>query len=272
MIIDRLWLVQVLLIATFLSVESVPGRSHVVAAQPEGKAKTATPDAASAREPFPEIPPYERDQAVRQNSGKFPESLVGILGSSKLKHWAYYISDVAWSPDGSMLGSAGAEGALRLFDPDSGEQLRRFQSLPMWLNGPSHLSSLAFDPQGKHVAAGMLGNAVRIWNVETGAQVQLLKDDGQVLAVDWHPSKPLLATGGELVARIWDLSTGQTVHSLESREKSFRRKSVTDCVHVSFAPDDQDLLVAHPDGSVRYWNVTTGEVTRTIDAHKTAIH
>jgi tetratricopeptide (TPR) repeat protein len=45
---------------------------------------------------------YERNQASLENGGKLPESLVAILGSSKLRHWSY-VNDVVWSPDGNRI-------------------------------------------------------------------------------------------------------------------------------------------------------------------------
>ncbi|MGH7137002.1 MAG: WD40 repeat domain-containing protein, partial [Pirellulales bacterium] len=114
-------------------------------------------------------------------------------------------------------------------------------------------------------------NAVRIWEIESGVETQFLKDEGGVVDVAWHPTQPLLATGGELVAKLWDLSTGKLVRTLESQDKSFKRQYVTDSVCVAFPPDATSVLIGHPDGSVRYWNVASGEVTRTIKAHEVAV-
>ncbi len=213
---------------------------------------------------------YELHQAALENNGAAPESLVAVLGTSKLKHWSF-VRDVAWTPDGKMLASVGGDGCLRLWDPDTGEQHKRFKSKALWLNGFAGLSSLAFDPAGKNVAVGLSTNAVRIWEIETGKQTHLLKDDGSVLDVAWHSKQPLLATGGEHVARIWNLSTGAIVRSLDSQNKAFKRKSISDNVHVAFTPDGQEVIVGHPDGSIQFWNVATGDVTRTIAAHQVAI-
>ncbi len=211
---------------------------------------------------------YERARAADENGGHEPESLVAILGTSKLNHRS---GAVAWSPDGRMLGSVGYDGCLRLWDPDTGEQLKRFKSDPLWLNGGPGLISLAFEPAGKQVAAGLETNALRIWDIATGTQTALLKDDEPVLNIAWHPTQPLLATGGEATARLWDLSTGKVVRSLDPQDKSFQRKQSFGIVHVAFSPDGQHIIVGHPDGSVRFWNVATGDVTRTIKAHEGAL-
>jgi WD40 repeat protein len=216
------------------------------------------------------ISTYERAQAALENRGQLPESLVGILGSSKLRHWSY-VKTVAWSPDGSLLGSVGGDGCLRLWNPDTGEQIKRFKSEPAWAYGAPGLSSLAFEPTGKRVAAGLPTNALRIWNIETRVETQYLKDDSPVVDVAWHPTQPLLATGGELVAKLWDISRGKVVRALDSQDKSFKRQFVTDAVRVTFSPDGKSVVVGHPDGSVRFWDVASGEVTRTIKAHEGAV-
>jgi WD40 repeat protein/beta-lactamase regulating signal transducer with metallopeptidase domain/peroxiredoxin len=225
---------------------------------------------ATAKKTPDTIPTYERAQAALENRGQAPGPLAAILGSSRLRHWSY-VNRVAWSPDGSLLGSVGGDGCLRLWNADTGEQIKRFKSEPAWEYGARHLTSLAFDPTGKRVAAGLSTNAVRIWDIETAAETHFLKEDSPVLNVAWHPTRPLLATGGELLAKLWDLSTGKVVSTLDPQDKSFKRQSTTDSVHVAFSADGASILVGHPDGSVRFWDVATREVTRTIKAHDVAI-
>ena len=82
---------------------------------------------------------YERAQAAIENRGQAPGPLAAILGSSQLRHWSY-VNRVAWSPDGSLLGSVGGDGCLRLWNGDTGEQIKRFKS--------EHLTSIAFEPTG----------------------------------------------------------------------------------------------------------------------------
>jgi WD40 repeat protein len=239
-------------------------------AQTKNGAQSKENTAAGAQRTDAAISRYEREQAAIENRGEEPSSLVAILGSSRLKHWAY-VNAVAWSPDGSMLGSAGGDGVLRLWDPDTGEQRKRFKSEPAWAFGAPHLTSLAFEPTGQRVAAGLGTNAVRVWDIATGAETHFLKDDGEVLSVAWHPTEPLLATGGELVAKLWDLSTGKVARVLDPQNKSFKRQFTTDWVRLAFTANGQHVIVAHPDGSVRFWNIDTGDVTRTIQAHDVAI-
>lgn len=207
---------------------------------------------ALSAEPPPEaISAYERAQAALENHGEVPGSLVTILGSSKLRHWGY-VREAAWSPDGSLLASVGNDRYLRLWNADTGEQVKRFQSAPEGEGAVPGLIALAFDPAGKRLAAVTTTNAVRIWNVETGAESHFLKDDIKVADVAWHPTRPLLATGGELTAKLWDLATGKIVRVLDSQDKSFKRKYSDDAVCLAFSPDGRQAVVGHPDGSVRF--------------------
>lgn len=153
---------------------------------------------------------YELAQAAIENHGKVPDSLMAVIGSSKLRHWSNVIA-VAWTPDGSLLGSVGGEGCLRLWNADTGEQIKRFKSERTWRGGAPHINSLAFEPSGNRVAVATGTNALRVWDLGTGAETHFLKDDSPVMDLAWHPTRPLLATGGELIAKLWDLSTGKVV-------------------------------------------------------------
>lgn len=246
--------------------ENATGAAAV--AQPQGAA--AVVPAALLPDPAEPLPLYERLQTGVENLGQVPEGLAAIIGSSRLRHWSY-VHSVAWSPDGSLLGSIGGDGCLRLWNPDTGELVRRFKSEPAWPGGATHITSVAFEPSGQRVAVGIGTNAVRVWDIRTGVETRFLNDDSEVLKVAWHPAEPLLATGGQQIARLWDLETGKIVRTLEPRDPAFKRQFTTDMVHVAFTADGRQVLVGHPDGSLRSWDVVTGEVVRTIAAHETVI-
>src|SRR5262249_29066818 len=66
---------------------------------------------------------------------------------------------VAFSPDGSLLASGGADRTVRLWDAKTGKE----QAVLKGHTG--NVSSVAFSPDGKTLASGSLDYTVRLWDV-----------------------------------------------------------------------------------------------------------
>lgn len=78
---------------------------------------------------------------------------------------------VAWSADGEHMVSAGSDGALRWWNPGSGECL---------LSRPGHagpVQSLRRSPDGRLLASCGDDGAIRIWEMENGDHVTTLRPD-----------------------------------------------------------------------------------------------
>jgi WD40 repeat protein len=65
---------------------------------------------------------------------------------------------VAFSPDGSLLASADANGTIGLWDPATGQPTRS----PLQVG--SGVSGVAFSPDGKLLASGDSNGTVKLWN------------------------------------------------------------------------------------------------------------
>ena len=101
--------------------------------------------------------------------------------------------------------------------------------------------------------------SVELWDYVAGERKQILPEAGG--RVVFSARGNLLATRGwGRTAKIWDLATGQLVHSLKETD------GVTD---LAFSPDGQTLATSRRD-EVQLWNVITGEQigSLTNDGHR----
>jgi WD40 repeat protein len=72
------------------------------------------------------------------------------------------------------------------------------------MNHGTLVKSVAFGPDGKHVATASLDNAARVWDVTTGEQSARMSHDDEVRSVAFSPDgKYLATTSDDKTARVW---------------------------------------------------------------------
>src|SRR5262245_7663634 len=200
------------------------------------------------------------------------------------------VSDVAFSPDGKLLATAGSGGTVRLWNPVTDQPV----GAPLQAGSArGGVSVVAFSPDGKLLASAS-GNSgtVRVWNPVTRRPVGtplhndgsgvyglafsqdsklLASEDGNATVRFWNTvtrqsfGAPLQTHGsdiglafspnGKLVAagvtvRLWDPATAHSA-PLPAGSGAHRVSAV------AFSPNGKLLATAGSDGSVQLWNPVT---------------
>jgi len=108
------------------------------------------------------------------------------------------IRSVCFSPDGKRLLSASYDCTLRIWDVESGKELKQIQA-------HKPLYSAAFSPDGKRIVSGGDDEAVRLWDAESGKELRKYPGHGtQVTSVAFFPDgRRVAATSWDGAARIW---------------------------------------------------------------------
>jgi WD40 repeat protein/serine/threonine protein kinase/DNA-binding SARP family transcriptional activator len=127
--------------------------------------------------------------------------------------------------------------------------------------GPAY--NVAFSPDGTRLATTGQDMTVRIWDLETGAEILTLEGHlDEVFGVDFSPDGTRLATTGyDGAVIIWDAESGKEVFRIPAHEG--------EGVVVYFSPDGTRLVTnGLYDGKIKIWDATTGEPILAFPAHQ----
>jgi WD40 repeat protein len=144
------------------------------------------------------------------------------------------------SPDGALLavGALTSEDGvgITLWDVSTGQQSHRFPGFDEVKAGINYVPDVAWSPDGSVLAFITGGAYIVLWDINDPQNTRFLREEDRVPddRIDWSPDGNLIAAGTGPRLRIWDVSTGTLVHSLE------RRGWVRD---IRFSPDGTLLAV-----------------------------
>ncbi len=224
------------------------------------------------------------------------------------------VSCVAFSPNGKLLATSDTSGEVQIWDLPSGRQLNAFKADLIWTwavaFSPIPPTSLTKGGEGGILASGGDDYIVKLWDVQTGKCLRLLKGHtNTVNAIAFHPDGYLLASGAQdTTIRFWQVSNFEQDALLEvlqghqgrvwsvafnfdgsllvsgSEDKTLKLWDVKtrECCQtlsghshwvksVAFSPDGQTIASGSFDGTIKFWSVSTGECVGTWQGHQDTV-
>ena len=89
----------------------------------------------------------------------------------ELREFAWHVLGVLWSPDGKALVTSCWDGAVAVWDPETGRR-----TLPVLQGHFAGVPGLTFSPDGRTLVTQGTDGTVRFWNIATGTEVLTLHD------------------------------------------------------------------------------------------------
>jgi hypothetical protein len=180
------------------------------------------------------------------------------------------VTALAFSTDGKRLAvassRAGEGHGVRLYDFDPKDTPPARNGTPATRHDDV-IHAVSFSPDGKLLATCGYDRLIKLWDVEKGKDLRVLKDHSDAVhALNFSPDGKLLASAAaDRAVKVWDVATGKRLYTLGES---------TDWVYaVAFSPDGKHLAAGGVDRSIRVWEVDAagGRIVQSVFAHEGAV-
>ncbi len=243
--------------------------------------------------------PQEKTAAATPNSQNDKPALILQTGHTRSAN------AVAFGPDNRWLASGGKDNVIKIWDLTTGNILRTLYG------HSSNVNALAVSPDGKLLASGsgnvndkrdlwtftqggVVGGAddtsVRIWNIQTGQQLQVLR--GHALPVGAvafsNDGQSLTSVGGDSI-KVWNIAAGTELRTqktqygksgmekldsldigcfigCENKQKKQEAQRLKNfkmsASKIAVSPNGQFAAVGQPDKAIKIYDATGGREVR----------
>lgn len=179
-----------------------------------------------------------------------------------------YVYAVAFSSDSQLLASGSCVSSGPPQACEQGE-IRLWQvntgQFERSLRGPDRAWILALAFHPEKPLLASSSEQVYLWEFQTGRLLRTLPGHLEVQTVAFNPDGKLLASGDLRAVQLWEVETGTLVRTLEVPGGVYE---------VAFSPDGKLLASAPgwPENAVRLWEVSTGQLVRMLQGHTSFVY
>ncbi len=163
------------------------------------------------------------------------------------------VVEVAFTPDGKRVVSAGKGGTILVWDATTGEQLSTLKGHEGRIDG------LAVSPEGSSIASAGSDAKVRLWDAKSGDIIHTISGhQGAINGLAFNPTGDRIASASvDKTVRVWDPKSGEELLKLTGHTAPVSG--------VAFSPDGKQLAsTSSGDTTIRIWDSRTGEQIKVV--------
>ncbi|KIK32146.1 hypothetical protein CY34DRAFT_814419 [Suillus luteus UH-Slu-Lm8-n1] len=165
-------------------------------------------------------------------------------------------------PDGKRIIVLSWDGSFRVRELETGTQIGK-----EWEDKEWEVVKIALSPDGKKVASGSLGGAVKLWSVDTGKVIKTWTGHTEeVNSVSWSPDGGRVVSGsGDGTFRVWDVesTSGKTILGpINTGEEVWA---------VCYSPDAKMIATGTIIDGLKIRDANSGELLKTFEGSFTCL-
>lgn len=166
------------------------------------------------------------------------------------------VRTMAASPDGNWFVTGGEDGRIHIWEAGKGKEVRTLNA------HQGTITSLKFSPDGARLLSGSTDKRIRVWDTANWQLFAEVETPASVAALTWAMGgKEFVSGGPDTVLRVWwllvDEGEGEIVSVRELKGHEGAILSLD-----TFWPGGTQVVSGSGDGSVRQWNLETGQMVR----------
>lgn len=179
-----------------------------------------------------------------------PPGAIFRFGTTKFRHGSRILC-LAYSPNGRILAAGGGDDPVRLWDTDTGQELR--QCKETWVQ------AMTLSPRGSVLVTAGAFKVIRLWEVATGKEITQIKGHAAaVKALAISPDGTMLASAAQDgMIILWELLTAKEIARFSGHTGEVNA--------LAFSADNNILASGGSDRTIRLWDVDNGKHLTTMD-------
>lgn len=165
------------------------------------------------------------------------------------------IRSVAVSPDGKQIASASFDNSVKIWNVSTGTEWNTL------IRGNFRFNSVLYSKDGSRIYAGDADGNLYMWKSLDFTQIQHIYTGRPIFDMAFSPDGKTLALGQWKEINLLDAQTLQKIFSINA---AGNEALALDVRAVSWSSDGKTLFSSAPDDKVRFYDVATGKVTKSL--------
>jgi len=175
-----------------------------------------------------------------------------------------YVQSVAFSPDGKKIVTTSMDETARIWDAQSGEELKQLRYY-----GPGGIRTVAdsavFSPDGKKIVTASGHKIAKIWDAESGKELQKIELESDtfyhITSAAFSPDgKKIVTEVDNGITQLWDAESGKELQKWEGS------KAIRNDVSIAIFSPCGKKMVRMRDPDVVIYDTESGKALKTFKA------